>query len=58
VHQQLSKQAGADKLGRVLKKTAWQQPAGGRSAFPGLRIEISTPRTKTCPRGPRTWGTQ
>ena len=27
-------------------------------AFPGLRIEISTPRTKTCPRGPRTWGTQ
>ena len=58
VHQQLSKQAGADKLGRALKKTAWQQPAGGPSAFPGFRIEISTPWTKTCPRGPRTWGTQ
>ena len=26
-------------------------------AIPGLKIEISTPRTKTCPWGPRTWGT-
>jgi rare lipoprotein A len=26
--------------------------------FPGLKIESSTPRTKTCPWGPRTWGTQ
>jgi hypothetical protein len=22
------------------------------------KIGISTPRTKTCPRGPQTWGTQ
>ncbi len=27
-------------------------------AFPGLKGEISTPATKTCRRGPRTWGTQ
>jgi hypothetical protein len=27
-------------------------------AFPGLKSEISTPRTKTRPRGPRTWGSQ
>jgi len=27
-------------------------------AFPGLRPETSTPWTKTCPWGPRTWGTQ
>jgi len=26
-------------------------------AFPGLRSETSTPRTKTCPWGLRTWGT-
>ena len=26
--------------------------------LPGLRIETSTPRTKTCSRGPRTWGTR
>ena len=26
--------------------------------FPGLKIESSTPRTKTCPWGLRTWGTQ
>ena len=25
---------------------------GASSGIPGLRIEISTPRTKTCPRGP------
>jgi hypothetical protein len=25
--------------------------------FPGLKIEISTPRTKTCPWEPRTGGT-
>jgi hypothetical protein len=23
-------------------------------AFPGLKIETSTPRTKTCPQGPQT----
>ena len=27
-------------------------------AFPGLKIETSTPRTRTCSWGPRTWGTQ
>ncbi len=27
-------------------------------SFPGLRIETSTPRTKTCPWGPRTRGTR
>ena len=26
-------------------------------AFPGLKSETSTPRTKTCSWGPRTWGT-
>ena len=26
-------------------------------SLPGPKIRISTPRTKTCPRGPRTWGT-
>ena len=26
--------------------------------FPGLRIQISTPRTRTCSREPRTWGTR
>jgi len=30
----------------------------GFGDVPGLKIEISTPRTKTCPWGPRTWGTQ
>src|SRR4051812_25721098 len=29
----------------------------GFCAIPGLRIEISTPRTKTRSWGPRTWGT-
>jgi hypothetical protein len=28
----------------------------GFCGFPGLKIGISTPRTKTCPWGPRTWG--
>ena len=27
-------------------------------AIPGLRNEISTPRTKACSWGPRTWGTR
>ena len=26
-------------------------------SLPGLRIETSTPRTRTRSRGPRTWGT-
>src|ERR1035437_8080614 len=30
---------------------------GVSGGIPGLRCEISTPRTKTCPWGPRTWGT-
>jgi hypothetical protein len=27
-------------------------------AFPGLKIQISAPATKTCRWGPRTWGIQ
>src|ERR1035437_10307333 len=30
---------------------------GVSGGIPGLRCEISTPRMKTCPWGPRTWGT-
>ena len=29
-----------------------------RCGIPGLKGEISTPRTTTCPRGPLTWGNQ
>ena len=36
----------------------WSAACGGATAFPGPRIRISTPRTKTCPWGPRTWGIQ
>ena len=35
--------------------TAWRREHGG--TLPGPKIGISTPRTKTCPWGPRTWGT-
>src|ERR1039458_3221442 len=30
---------------------------GASGGIPGLRSETFTPRTKTCPWGPRTWGT-
>jgi hypothetical protein len=53
VDQELSEQTRSNEVGRVLKKAARE-----KLAFPGLKIEISTPRTKTRPRGPRTWGTQ
>src|ERR1035437_2749011 len=38
-----------------LKQLRWL--FGVSCGIPGLRSEISTPRTKTCPWGPRIWGT-
>ena len=55
VDEQHSEQPGSDKLGRMLKKTAWE-----KLAFPGLKfgISISTPQTRTCLWGPRIWSSR
>ena len=43
----------------VFHRTVGRTSGSGRSwFFPGPQVRgISTPRTKTCPWGPRTWGT-
>ncbi len=56
--EELSQQPWRDQLWRVFKKAAGQQAASQHSAFPSLRIETSTPQTRICLWGPRTWGTQ